>query len=52
MSIEALVNDIGPEQGHFKHTIETSNAVIAAPWDKPMIPSYLSFDSLSDHHFT
>jgi hypothetical protein len=33
-------------------TIEISNAVIAEPCDKPMIPSYWFCDSSSDHHFT
>jgi len=33
-------------------TIEISNAVIAEPCDRPMIPSYWFCDSSSDHHFT
>jgi hypothetical protein len=33
-------------------TMQRSNAVIAAPCDKPMIPSYWFFDNSSDHHFT
>src|ERR1700733_6777951 len=32
--------------------MQRSNAVIAAPCDKPMIPSYWFFDNSSDHHFT
>lgn len=32
--------------------MERSKAVIAAPCDKPIMPSYWFFDSSSDHHLT